>query len=501
MWNKGKLLGKNREVLEPDAEGTSHALSRIGYSLGDALADIIDNSIDANARAVLVRLFRNDKSVDRIVIADDGVGMSATTLRNAMQYGSRLPHKKTDLGKYGIGMKTASFSQCSSLSVVTRSNGKASGRRWTRESMSEGWYCEILDAMACRELLNASWQSLDLSKSGTIVIWDDLEHLRPSKRGVDAAVQNILKRLSVDLGMRFHRFLSGKKVRISLDAQKYSDEDDGIALPVHPLDPFAYSKSGHRSYPKKFPVPMSRIGKVTAEAHIWPPKSKDDNYKLGGGKVSARQGFYFYRNNRLIQAGGWNNTREDDAEPHFSLARVKIDLHPEMDSAFSLNVQKSKVDVPSAFNEAIEKAVADGVSFKQFMKEAEEVYRSAQKKTEDDYPLVPGEGISARVRKNAIDVYAGGEEWVREVAFIWKKLPDKTIFNLDLRAQSIYLNTLYRKEILGGEKASKSDAELLKLLIFHQVRDLFDKERMSSKSRQSIRNCNYSLFEVIKQKK
>jgi len=177
MWLTGLIPGNSREVLEPDAEGTSQALSRIGYNLAYAIADIIDNCIDAEASQVLVRLFRNNTTIDRIVIADNGIGMNAKTLRHAMQYGARMQHKKTDLGKYEIGLKTASFSQCGSLSVISRFNGRASGRRWTRESMGEGWYCDILENTACDNLLNSSWQNLNLQKAGTLVIWDELEHI------------------------------------------------------------------------------------------------------------------------------------------------------------------------------------------------------------------------------------------------------------------------------------------------------------------------------------
>ena len=83
---------------------------------------------------------------------------------------------------------------------------------------------------------------------------------------------------------------------------------------------------------------------MVAECHIWPPQSHALGYRLGGGKVALRQGFYFYRNNRVIQAGGWNGVRGDDGEPHLSLARVKIDLPSELDSMFKLDVTKSRLD-------------------------------------------------------------------------------------------------------------------------------------------------------------
>ena len=94
-------------------------------------------------------------------------------------------------------------------------------------------------------------------------------------------------------------------------------------------------------YPKLFDVEVGSTGKLRLECHIWPPKSEDEGYRLGSGKVAARQGFYFYRNDRLIQAGGWHGCRDNDAEPHLSLARVKVNLAADWDDAFNLTAAKA----------------------------------------------------------------------------------------------------------------------------------------------------------------
>ena len=130
------------------------------------------------------------------------------------------------------------------------------------------------------------------------------------------------------------------------------------------------------------------------KAHIWPPNAKDPQYKLGGGRVAARQGFYFYRNKRLIQAGGWNGWREHDAEPHSSLARVAVDMPPELDRHFRLNVQKSKVDVPPNFVSALEAARSGVTTFAHYVRDAVDVYRSAVTMP-STIPLTLGAGIPA----------------------------------------------------------------------------------------------------------
>src|SRR5438105_14334303 len=112
------------EVLRPDPSGTAGVLSRIGYSLEESLADLIDNSIDARATKVLVRFVRSVSSITRVIIADNGHGMAESKLHKIMQYGVQLKHEPGDLGKYGIGLKSASFSHCASLTVLS-SDGSA----------------------------------------------------------------------------------------------------------------------------------------------------------------------------------------------------------------------------------------------------------------------------------------------------------------------------------------------------------------------------------------
>ena len=125
----------------------------IGYRLEEALADIIDNSIDAGAKTILVRFVHVGAAVKRVVIADDGAGMNESKLRNAMQVGADSSHATTHLGKYGTGMKTASFSQCDLMTVISRAKGKPNGRCWERRAAESGWRCGIIDTRAAERLL------------------------------------------------------------------------------------------------------------------------------------------------------------------------------------------------------------------------------------------------------------------------------------------------------------------------------------------------------------
>lgn len=164
--------------LPPDSAGTVRAVARIGYELPEALADIIDNSIDAHARTVTVTFLRDDERVLAVLIGDDGDGMDAATLEQAMQFGVSAHHKVTDLGTFGLGMKSASFSQCRSMTVVSRRDGRIAACRWTTELIGNDWSCARLDPSAARSLFERGFTAADkVPATGTVVAWDRLERL------------------------------------------------------------------------------------------------------------------------------------------------------------------------------------------------------------------------------------------------------------------------------------------------------------------------------------
>jgi hypothetical protein len=178
-----------------------------------------------------------------------------------------------------------------------------------------------------------------ISRNGTIIIWERLEHLRALPQNLEKVLENTIDVLCVELGIRFHRFIESKRLRLLIDQQFVGEKAPEIQRIVSPLNPFSYPASGRNDYPVTLKLNIGGT-KVAAKCHIWPAKSTSPGYRLGGGKVALRQGFYFYRNDRVIQAGGWNRIRADDGEPHLSLARVEIDLPAALDSMFKLDVTK-----------------------------------------------------------------------------------------------------------------------------------------------------------------
>jgi hypothetical protein len=487
------LPAEGSSVILPDPKGVLTALARIGYELEVALADLVDNSIDADASAILIRFFRTNDRLVSIAVVDDGLGMTEARLDQAMGFGADMGKGFEHLGKYGMGLKSASFSQCKSVTVVTKRGRSVVARRWTADNIKRGWVCDHIDRTAAGLHLQQNWGELSVDRSGTLVHWDGLDAFRVAGDRADGVLEEYFRRIQTHLGLHFHRFVEEGRVSILLDAVNEETGEYGPAREIEPLDPFGYPTTGRRGYPRTFTLHIGGVGKLDAIAHIWPRRSRTQEYTLGGGKVAQRQGFYFYRNDRLIQGGGWNGWR-DDAEPHSSLARVQVDLPGEYDQAFGLNVQKSAVSVPAGFLEALETASSGPVTFRQYVLDAIETYRTKTSAVDTEPPLVPGRGVgSALARQLRRHVVGRSRRETRGVEFVWKAMPADRFFEVDRNRDIIYLNRAYRAAVLHGLRGSAADAPLIKTLLFLLLEDDLDRQRDSGLSREWLSRCQAML--------
>ena len=485
-----ELAAVGADPNPPDAGGTVDALSRIGYSLEQALADIIDNSVDAGAADILIRFYRDAKLVRRIVIVDNGSGMTDDVLREAMRFGARQAHKRSDLGKYGIGLKTASLSQCDNFSVISLTDeNQLCARRWTRASVTENWMCERLDLRNAESLLLQFQLVIDLGKSGTLVVWDHLDHNPIGVKGRQLSA--LMKKLDVHLGLTFHRYLDAEMLRIRMDSFNIDTGNTGPEYTVSPLDPFSYRHTGHTDYPKEFHAKLPSQPMLKLQAHIWPPHSSGTGYELGGGNVASRQGFYFYRNDRLIQAGGWNGFR-GEAEPHSSLARVSVDLPPEMDSIFRLKVQKSGLDAPPAFVEAIREARSGTKPFTEYVAEAVEVYRTTR--TPGAAPAVsqPCEGFPMALRAWA-DQAIGEAARKHPVTLQWQELPETEVFQIAAIEGVLSLNSRYRERL-----SAENGASIVEALLYLLLQNDLNPDLPSKTGTLAITSLNELLYNLLK---
>jgi hypothetical protein len=314
----------------------------VGYSLEAAIADLIDNSISAQAKNIRVRF--SPYGEPYIAIIDDGIGMSPEELITAMRHGSRNPNElraATDLGRFGLGLKTASLSHCRRLTVAAFRNGLRSAAAWDLDVIerSERWTLLLLDREETDQLPHID--ELDSKKRGTLVLWHKLDRLGIGEGTIEDGMREGMVRVRDHLSLVFHRFLQPeeppqKRVAISLN------ED-----PLDARDPFLSSHPATH----KLPSETIRIGPavVTVQPFILPHFSKLNNAELllAGGDEGLRrqQGFYVYRSRRLIVWGSW--FRLAGHEELTKLARVRVDIPNSLDPLWTLDIKKSVASPPA----------------------------------------------------------------------------------------------------------------------------------------------------------
>jgi hypothetical protein len=346
------------------------SLRDIGYDLPAAVADLVDNSIDADAENIRLDI-GHDPTGGWLRIADDGVGMTERRLDEAMRYGSSRAYGTDDLGKFGLGLKTASLSQCRRFSVATRSTPKAPIRirRWDLDqvALTDSWLLERLTAKDSPSVLVEPL----VGRAGTVVLWERLDRILGNRRpGGDAAARHLESaavEIAEHLAMVFHRFLTGEAPGPPLTIRLGETA-------LTPWDPFARSELLTRSLPAQT-LPFEYGGErheVTVRPYVLPAQhhfSSPEAHEGASGpnRWNRQQGLYIYRRDRLVQSGGWNRLRTLDE--HSKLARISVDIAPEADAAFRINVSKMTVGMPEPLRPQLRALIAGIVSI------AQDVYR------------------------------------------------------------------------------------------------------------------------------
>jgi hypothetical protein len=490
-----QLEVEGKKVILPDAEGVFDAIARIGYEFEHAIADLVDNSIDAGATEVLIRFFHNRKAVYSVAVIDNGCGMNGPRIDKAMAFGARTGRNEIDLGKYGMGLKSASFSQCDTLTVVSRNRGDVVGRRWTAENVRKNWICEaIAPASADRHLTGQSDQ-VDTARQGTLVQWNRLDAMSHSVERPSKTIETRFGQLSIHLGLVFHRFLEADAVRIRLDSADPEGGTRGFPQTIKPLNPFPKHQAV-AGYPRVFHFEHEGAGELEFEAHIWRRNATEAGFRLGGGRLAKRQGFYIYRNRRLIQPGGWNGLR-NDAEVHTSLARVCLDIQPQLDSLFKPTVQKSSVTITPSFLKSLKEATCGKKSFNDFLRDAEKAYRDTTG-ARMTHGLVPVEGMTRQLIKRFERVLGEPADEEDMVSFEWSKLRDDEFFSIDPESNTVMLNSSYRSNVLHGLKGSSGDAPVVKTLLMLLCKDDMRRVNRVKKYEEQLRISNQLLVEAAK---
>ncbi len=456
-------------TLRPDPR-VAEVLTRNPYPLPDAIAELVDNSLDANANNVLIRFIRTEDKVLSLQIIDDGRGIKASEFDRAMQFGYRNPHKLRDIGIYGVGLKTSSLSQADDLLVYSKARGeKPAGRKWTRKNLdsSKLEYLSSKESDDAFSGVNKSKSVIFLSQSGTIVEWRKVHDFERSLNSVETYLKREMRDIESHLGLIFHRLIQKGLINIHLDVLQ-DGQVVGAPLQVGAINPFAYRKTGGRGYPKNFGLKISGInGHIKAVAHIWPPRTKQLEYKIPrvGGRSNTidSQGLYIYYNDRLVMAGGWANVRTPEA--HFSLARMEIDLTAEAMKVLVIGYSKNNVRIPSSFIDALRVAKAsDGTTYTEWVDLAQEIFRTADS-NQIKLPSLPQpqSGLPASVLTAFSKAVSPSGT---RVNIVWANLSPSQVFKVDRSRDRLILNKIYKKEIVrGGTNASEASSFITLLLL------------------------------------
>ncbi|MEU6315217.1 ATP-binding protein [Streptomyces sp. NPDC047014] len=482
--------------LPPDS-GYAEALRNQGYGFEVAVADLIDNSLDAGASHIVIHFLRDDDRLLNLLIVDNGRGMNDPGLDAAMTVGRRRAYGSNALGMYGTGLKAASLSHADALTLVSKTKtSRAAGRQLTSSSLADDYRCDTVTPDYAQSLLDRydgiiEWQ-------GTVVRWDRVRTFETVEVSqTDRFLSEAVQRLETHLGLYLHRFLGSGSVRIDIAVENVHTRELLDSVEVEPLDPFNYKVPGKAGYPRTFTAPVEGVGDVKLTAHIWPPKSPRAEYKLIG-PLADRQGFYFYRNDRLVQAGGWNGQR-GASEGHLNLARIAVDLPSRPNQVFSLTVKKEGINATQAFARGVEKAVdARGRTFRNFLEDAEAVYREGASRTEIKRRAVipPGKGLSPTV-KRVIQEELPEKSGEDPIIFSWVSLPEDRFFELDRENRVILLNKSHRDIFTLGQRSGSNDAPVAKTFLYLLVEELFGFTRWEKKRSDQLNYWNVILLAAV----
>lgn len=483
--------------LAPDAR----VVDAIGgnHLLETAVADLVDNSVDAGATQVLVRFAVANNRIESFYVIDDGCGIS--DLDSAMTAGGSRKYGDNDLGHFGVGLKAASFSQANSLVVVTKTaDGRAEGRRWLKTKARRTYECDVVNASFCDNEFARAKAAIGLS-TGTVVRWDDIQSFPEGREAdvTDRFIQDATGRIKSHLGLVFHRFLASGRIKISIEVEDASHDSRGLALPVRPVDPFRYIRPGATGYPRTLSADADGV-KIDLVCHIWPGRSDAEEFKLGRKDAYAHQGIYFYRRDRLLQSGGWNNVEVRARD--LQLARVAIDI-PEggmQQALFRMNAEKSHVDCSADFARVVANAQGpEGTSFSGYLQAARAAYKTSRRPNRSRARITPiGRGLPPAM-KQTLEEEIGFLPGYEKVEIRWRRFADEMFFDVDRDAGVLWINQRYRGVVSPHSRGSLNDAPLLKTLLFLLVENLFHGAHWGPKDKDNIDMWQTVLTDAAKQ--
>ncbi|PKP03789.1 MAG: ATP-binding protein [Bacteroidetes bacterium HGW-Bacteroidetes-6] len=353
------------ENADPNPEYLIKSIAEQGYSLESSLADLMDNSISANADRIEV-LIEMDQEPFVLFLADNGDGMDEDMLKASMQFPSNSPEderKSFDLGRFGLGMKTASFSQTRCFTVLSRKKGTKTyfGRTWDVHYLKKvGKWRLLVNTQEEIDKLIRQYKALSEGhlnrfenfSPNTIIVWNGLykfENYLDQDKRQSALKMQITEVTSDYLSLVFHRFMERKKMPLQIRINNNQ---------ITPFNPFPTTITDFR--PIEYKQKIFSSDKIKIEGFVLPSRSIDESQNLSIWTTKNRslmdmEGIYIYRADRLIHFGGWNGLIKK--APRLQLARLRVDIGNKVDHLLHLNVAKSQIEIPHDLKTAFEKYI------------------------------------------------------------------------------------------------------------------------------------------------
>jgi len=367
------VLGQTWSSAPPNVD-LMKSLRSAGYSPGAAACDIVDNSITAKATRIwLAHEIAQDQTESFLAIADNGSGMTEPMLSAAMVAGSRDSSKSLnpgELGRFGLGLKVASLSQGRKLTVWSKREGKSALRQWDLSDIGSGTEWKLhhrptrdAEGQIVERLIAKT--GLDKLDSGTIVVWSDLDIMLESastfaenQGNAPTVMARKVEEIKTSLSRVFHRFISGS-IRSEAAIEMVQLRSDGTLWPLKAWDPFLQQPQNQSSFTSVKPMTIlakGERGEVLVQPYVLPHRDHltGQQWKdLGADEgMVTLQGFYVYREERLISYGGWLGL-DYVPDVHYKLARIALDLSNASDAAWNVNFLKSSVDIPESIRERL----------------------------------------------------------------------------------------------------------------------------------------------------
>lgn len=467
------------------------------HTFETAIADLVDNSLDAGASRVLVRFLETNGAITGLQLIDDGRGMDSDSIDSAMEYAHTRDYGESDQGHFGLGLKAASLSQADTLNVYSRKYGAlAAGRTIgaddpTRIGDLDGEHvAKVLQGLR----VDFPWAN------GTVVEWVGPRTFLSSQDQRDRSqwLDQRVAALRTHLGTVFHRHIGSGRITINIDVFDEIYGESGVPRAVNALDPFGYRRLPNDTFPAALTFAIDGAA-GSAEAHVWPASQAGlPEFRLGGRPGGLSQGFYFYRNDRLLQIGGWNTLTVD--RPELEYVRIAVNLDSPLERHVTINPEKAGLELDADLKSALLDARlgAASVSLRTFLIAAEARRRESRKYEKRPVELVrPSRGMSAAMR-TAFDESVESAD-VAPVDIRWRIDPTESLVHVDLESRTIWLNSTYRALITGVDGGDNEDAPLLKTLLTILYSRYFEGSYLGSREKAELQAWDQLLTASIRE--